>query len=1179
MLPNHGPLISSFADDPSSTAPFGEVEEKELTSFERAEEYLDLLSKLIPTPSQASHPDASSSSSSVTLSAPPDKSVQEECLMSLTKILDEYQEQSYLLDPYLESIILPPLAVLQAHVRARAAADSPLSNSSPAKTCVREGDGLYIQTLCRLLYLYTKVRGYKAVMSFFPHEVFDLLPTVAYLELLVSDPPEEGGGSASNLLGKPTSWELRYILLLWLSLVCMIPFDLTKFDAARTASQSPIEITTTTALRIERIGRSFLSRPGKERDAGAVLLGKLFQRRDVSDDQFEDFAAWCMTCLSSKPSAFLATGVLQALCEIVKTSDTANVSNLLSAIQSILELYDDPSRKDLAKNSLVTKYQTKLACRLALKILRPRRRRFMRGKVLGDPSQEKTTDTSRAPEGSLDHGEDEDEEDVPEQIDAYIGKLIDSLQDKDTVVRYSAAKGIARICERLPSSFVSQVSDAIVGLFSINVVDILGTKEDLTAVSEFTWQGACLALAEQARRGLLRADELSEKIEWIQKALYFDVRRGAHSVGSGVRDAACYVLWALARAHDAEALKPHSLFLAQRLVAVATLDREVSIRRAASAAFQECVGRLGIFPYGIDIIRMTDFYAVSVRRNAFLDCAVEVSGFKEYRDYLLEHLMGITVVHWDPSMRELGSKATARIASINLVASAPRIIARLSENCKRKDSAILHGSLLTLAELARVCKEKGDDQATSHQQECFEVLATIPKSAFRTMGAGLVALAACQLISTSFPRKGPVKERDTKAGTIADEIINIALSRQEEEVHQAAAEALASVSEVCDCQGRIRSSLGVWNSLSLSQQQSNARCFGSIRYGCFDAGFVPAMEHLLKIVDPSVTNGEVRYSINVETRRNAYASMSQAVVNLGDGLSEILDPQLGVRILNALLKGLQDYTTDQRGDVGSWVRSTCVVGLRNMLDLYRDQIKRLKKIDDPWLPEGLFHDVISGVLKQSVERIDSVRHTAGTQLIHLYRTLSKNQGFAFTPHGKEALDKIGNRFESSPLCRIVTHPPDSSSHPISSERSEMSKFKDPSWIYPRAVKLLSIKEYHLSLLEGIVISIGGKADVAYRIAGSALVDYALEQPNEPGEIGADALLKDLYSLASSNYTSNRLFIPALQTTNLLIEGGAIEVVGQEIKDDLLPKLLRMASRNAAKMKNVARLNICMTLVH
>lgn len=44
----------------------------------------------------------------------------------------------------------------------------------------------------------------------------------------------------------------------------------------------------------------------------------------------------------------------------------------------------------------------------------------------------------------------------------------------------------------------------------------------------------------------------------------------------------------------------------------------MNCRKAASAAFQEHVGRQGTFPYGIDILTVADYFAVSVRKSAFL---------------------------------------------------------------------------------------------------------------------------------------------------------------------------------------------------------------------------------------------------------------------------------------------------------------------------------------------------------------------------------------------------------------------------------------------------------------------------------------------------------------------------------------------------------------------------------
>jgi hypothetical protein len=51
------------------------------------------------------------------------------------------------------------------------------------------------------------------------------------------------------------------------------------------------------------------------------------------------------------------------------------------------------------------------------------------------------------------------------------------------------------------------------------------------------------------------------------------------------------VCWAFARAYDPVVLKPFVNTIASGLLVVTAFDREVNCRRAASAAFQENVGR------------------------------------------------------------------------------------------------------------------------------------------------------------------------------------------------------------------------------------------------------------------------------------------------------------------------------------------------------------------------------------------------------------------------------------------------------------------------------------------------------------------------------------------------------------------------------------------------------------
>ncbi len=76
--------------------------------------------------------------------------------------------------------------------------------------------------------------------------------------------------------------------------------------------------------------------------------------------------------------------------------------------------------------------------------------------------------------------------------------------------------------------------------------------------------------------------------------------------------------WAAARAYAPELLTHHVQALAASLLTTACYDREVNCRRAAAAAFQECVGRLGSFPHGIALMTITDYFSVGSLNSTYL---------------------------------------------------------------------------------------------------------------------------------------------------------------------------------------------------------------------------------------------------------------------------------------------------------------------------------------------------------------------------------------------------------------------------------------------------------------------------------------------------------------------------------------------------------------------------------
>ena len=88
-------------------------------------------------------------------------------------------------------------------------------------------------------------------MRLFPHEVADL----GILLHLFSDPTVLEGAT----------WELRYVLLLWFSLVAMLPFALGAGPSGAGA-------------RVREIGMSYLAESSKERDAAVTLLSRYYSR-------------------------------------------------------------------------------------------------------------------------------------------------------------------------------------------------------------------------------------------------------------------------------------------------------------------------------------------------------------------------------------------------------------------------------------------------------------------------------------------------------------------------------------------------------------------------------------------------------------------------------------------------------------------------------------------------------------------------------------------------------------------------------------------------------------------------------------------------------------------------------------------------------------------------------------
>ncbi|CAN0009355.1 unnamed protein product, partial [Hapterophycus canaliculatus] len=219
------------------------------------------------------------------------------------------------------------------------------------------------------------------------------------------------------------------------------------------------------------------------------------------------------------------------------------------------------------------------------------------------------------------------------------------------------------------------------------------------------------------RRGLLLPERLPRACPLVRRALAYDVRRGVSGVGAHVRDAACYVCWAFARAYSPQVLGPHLPGLCDSMLSTALFDREVNVRRAAAAALQaSCPAQYrpqsegaeeggwseggGGVAHGIDIIIAADYFSLGNRQQAYLEISKTIAAFESrYRRHIMDSLRLDKLKHWDPDLRRLSALALGGMAPLEPAFTAEVVLPAALGDALSPDLLRRHGACLALAEV------------------------------------------------------------------------------------------------------------------------------------------------------------------------------------------------------------------------------------------------------------------------------------------------------------------------------------------------------------------------------------------------------------------------------------------------------------------------------------------------
>lgn len=177
----------------------------------------------------------------------------------------------------------------------------------------------------------------------------------------------------------------------------------------------------------------------------------------------------------------------------------------------------------------------------------------------------------------------------------------------------------------------------------------------------------------------------------------------------------------------------------------------------------------------------------------------------------------------------------------------------------------------------------------------------------------------------------------------------------------------------------------------------------------------------------------------------------------------VISKEVSELILGMYYSGLEDYSIDHRGDVGSWSREASMQGLATLLPM----VARLDLDEEgKYLSDEDHAQLLAKLLQQSVEKIDRIRACAATAIAKvLYAKASPRHGgpedyLLCIPHREKIMAVIDDTSDLNWL--------------------------QPAQVYPRVVQLLKLKEYRTDLLLGFIVSAGGLTE--------SLVSVFLQKP-------------------------------------------------------------------------------------
>ncbi|NXW49633.1 TBCD protein, partial [Nyctiprogne leucopyga] len=599
------------------------------------------------------------------------------------------------------------------------------------------------------------------------------------------------------------------------------------------------------------------------------------------------------------------------------------------------------------------------------------------------------------------------------------------------------------------------------------------------------------------------------------------------------------------------------------LVIAALFDRDVNCRRAASAAFQENVGRQGTFPHGIDILTAADYFAVGNRVNCYLTISVYIAGFPEYTQPMIDHLVNMKINHWDSVIRELSTKALH-----NLTPRAPEYMAnvvlpRLLPLSVGTDLHTRHGAILACAEITHaLCKlaEENNRSITYYfNEKALEGLKQIhqelcSRQLYRGLGGELMRPAVCTLIEKLSLSKMPFRGDPIIGGwqwLINDSLRSLPLvsSAARQHVKESAVSALAAlcneyyINEKGEADPALQDRyfknnnicVLVFLNMTVKLHILNKIMISFPIFTTVKSFLNQVLEGLKKVT--LISPADVSFA---ESRRDALiaiAKVCQTIGVKGEGSQEEYVCKDNVaQIYATLLNGVTDYTTDSRGDVGGWVREAAMTSLMEVTLL-------LVQNEAELVNANICKQIMCWLAQQSAEKIDKFRAHAGSVFLTLLHF--DHPPVPHIPH-REELERIFPRSEKETL-----------------------NWNAASEAFPRITQLLGLPAYQYYVLLGLSVSVGGLTETTLRYSAQSLFDYMKKIQDDSSAM--ESFCETLLKVFEDNLHNDRVSVPLLIMLDQMLANGCFDIFTMQENHPFSVKLFTLCKEEIRRSKDIRKL--------